>query len=387
MRLLHTSDWHLGRSFHGVGMLEAQRLFIDQLEKTVRECAVDVVLIAGDVYDRALPGVDVVALFDEALERLAAADAEVVVSSGNHDSATRLGFGGRILERGGVHLRTRVEDIARPVTFSLGEAELAIYGLPYLEPRLVAGALDAENPGHAAVTASAVQRVREDLARRTAGGRTVHSIVMAHTFAAGGASSESERDLVVGGLGSVPTELFEPFTYAALGHLHGRQQLRGNVRYSGSPLPYSFSEAGQAKGGWLVEIGETGLEEVAPVEWPAARRLSVLTGELEDLLADPGLASAETAYCHVTLTDGERPKQAMERLRRRFPHTVVLSFEPAGERRMDVRTYSQRIAAAADDPEVCCGFLEHVRSRGAAAAERALLTSTLEAVRFQAVEP
>src|SRR4029453_3109228 len=146
MRILHTSDWHLGRAFHGVGMLDAQRHFIDQLIEFVEENSVDFVLIAGDVYDRALPGVDVVRMLDDALVRITAAGAQVVLTSGNHDSAIRLGFAARLLERGGVHLRKRIEDLDRPVLLPLegvgpGDAQLAIYGIPYLEPRLVAARL------------------------------------------------------------------------------------------------------------------------------------------------------------------------------------------------------------------------------------------------------
>ena len=377
MRLLHTSDWHLGRSFHGTGTLAAQRMFVDNLEKTVRGEQVDIVLVSGDVYDRALPGVDVVSLFDEALGRLREAGAEVIISSGNHDSATRLGFGGRILERGGVHLRTRIEDVARPVLFPLGkDAELAVYGIPYLEPRVVADALGAE-PTHSSVTRAAVRLIEEDLRRRRSSG-AVRSVVMAHTFASGGISSDSERELAVGGLGAVPLDLFDAFDYTALGHLHGQQKLSPTVRYSGSPLAYSFSEARQTKGAWLVDITADGLGAVTPVQWPAPKELAVLRGRLDELLVDRSLDSAEQAYCSVTLTDPERPPRAMERLRGRFPDTLVLAFEPEGGRGEDLRTYSQRIAAASDDADICCGFLEHVRSREASDDERALLTSTLD---------
>ncbi|TKV29812.1 exonuclease SbcCD subunit D [Arthrobacter sp. NamB2] len=379
MRILHTSDWHLGRSFHGTGMIDAQRIFVDNLEKTVREEAVDVVLVAGDVYDRALPPVDVVALFDEALERLTLAGAQVVVSSGNHDSATRLGFGGRILARGGVHLRTRVEDIANAVVFPLGaDADLAVYGIPYLEPRVVAETLQADSSSHTAVTRAAVDRIRADIGRRS-GSRRVVSIVMAHTFAAGGAGSDSERDLAIGGLGAVPLSLFDEFDYSALGHLHGKQKLSETVRYSGSPLAYSFSEATHRKGAWLLEVSPQGMEEIRTVDWPAPRDLAVLNGALEDLLGRDDLEWAESAYCHVTLTDPERPARAMERLRARFPDTLVLAFAPEGGERTDNRTYSQRIAAARDDAEICCGFLEHVRGRKASPEEAALVESTVDA--------
>ena len=221
---------------------------------------VDVVLIAGDVYDRALPGVDVVHLLDDALVRLTAAGAKVVLTSGNHDSAIRLGFASRLLERGGVHLRTRVAELDKPLLLPLGpdaagrEAVLAIYGIPWLEPRLVAEQLGVETASHFEVTRAATDLIRADIARR-AGAATVHSVVLAHTFASGGISSDSERDLSIGGVGAVPLDLFDGFSYTALGHLHGRQALSRQVRYSGSPLAYSFSEATHRKGRWLVDLG------------------------------------------------------------------------------------------------------------------------------------
>ncbi|MCU1512694.1 MAG: exonuclease SbcCD subunit [Arthrobacter sp.] len=394
MRLLHTSDWHLGRSFHGVGMLEAQRAFIDQLVAVVRDEAVDVVLIAGDVYDRALPGVDVVGLLDDALVRLTAAGAQVVLTSGNHDSAIRLGFASKLLERGGVHLRTRLADLDTPVLFPLdggpGSTDgtdpagpvLAVYGIPWLEPRLVAEQLGVETASHFEVTRAATDRIRTDLAAR-AGTRTVHSVVLAHTFASGGISSESERDLSIGGVGAVPLDLFDGFGYTALGHLHGRQELSSTVRYSGSPLAYSFSEAKHRKGSWLVEVDAAGIGEVREVLWEAPRTLAVLRGKLDELLSAGDFAWAEGAYCQITLTDAQRPAQAMERLRARFPDTLVLGFDPEGAGVAAKASYSSRLAEAEDDLSICCGFLEHVRGRSADDAESAVLADALEAVRLE----
>jgi DNA repair protein SbcD/Mre11 len=376
MRILHTSDWHLGRSFHGVGMLPAQRHFLDQLVQTVRDRSVDVVLIAGDVYDRALPGVDVVNLFSDTLARIREAGARVVMTSGNHDSASRLGFGSAILAHGGVHLRTKLSELAAPVELALDGATLAFYGIPYLEPRLCAEELGAESPSHTAVTQAALQQIRADLAARRAGG-TVHALVLAHTFASGGITSDSERDLSIGGVGAVPLDLFDGLDYVALGHLHGRQQLSHTVRYSGSPLPYSFSEAGHRKGGYLVEFDAGGLACVEEISWEAGRRLAVLKGTMDELLESPDHAWAEGAYCQITVTDNERPLRAMERLRGRFPDTLVLAFEPASGPQRSIQTYSERIAKAQDDLEICCGFLEHVRSRATDGGERELLIEAL----------
>ncbi|MCB5275554.1 Nuclease SbcCD subunit D [Arthrobacter sp. SO5] len=385
---MHTSDWHLGRSFHGVGMLDAQRAFIDQLVTFVRDEAVDVVLIAGDVYDRALPGVYVVGLLDDALVRLTGAGAQVVLTSGNHDSAIRLGFASRLLERGGVHLRTRLAELDKPVLFPLDDDAdgtgpvLAVYGIPWLEPRLVAGQLGVETASHFEVTRAATARIREDLDER-ARARTVHSVVLAHTFASGGISSDSERDLSIGGVGAVPLDLFDGFGYTALGHLHGRQELSATVRYSGSPLAYSFSEAKHKKGSWLVEVDAAGIGEVREVLWAAPRTLAVLRGTLDELLSSGDLAWAEGAYCQVTLTDAQRPAQAMERLRSRFPDTLVLGFDPEGAGAAAKASYSSRLAEAEDDLSVCCGFLEHVRGRGADDAESAILADALETVRLE----
>ncbi|MCX6498222.1 MAG: exonuclease SbcCD subunit D [Arthrobacter sp.] len=393
MRLLHTSDWHLGRSFHGVGMLDAQRAFVDQLVDVVREQAVDVVLIAGDVYDRALPGVDVVGLLDDALVRLTNAGAKVVLTSGNHDSAIRLGFASRLLERGGVHLRTRLAELDTPLVLPLtdgtdeghgSEPVLAIYGIPWLEPRLVAGQLGVETASHFEVTRAATEMIRADIAVRSTS-RTIHSVVLAHTFASGGISSDSERDLSIGGVGAVPLDLFDGFSYTALGHLHGRQSLSPAVRYSGSPLAYSFSEAKHRKGGWLIDVDASGVTAVTEVLWEAPRALAVLRGKLDELLEGEEFAWAEDAYCQITLTDPQRPSQAMERLRARFPDTLVLGFDPEGAAASAKTSYSSRLAQAGDDLSICCGFLEHVRGRSADAAESAVLAEALEAVRLEGV--
>lgn len=381
VRIIHTSDWHLGRAFHRVGMLEHQAVFVDHLVEVVRAEQVDVVVVAGDVYDRALPSVDTVRLLDDAVERIVDTGAQLVMTSGNHDSPDRLGFGGRVLERGGVHLRTRVQDMTRPVLLADQHGPVAFYGLPYLEPSLVADQLTCGR-SHESVLGGAMRRVRAELAER---GRGVRSVVAAHAFVVGGQASDSERDISVGGVGSVPSSVFDGVDYVALGHLHGRQRLAETVRYSGSPLAYSFGEATQRKGSWLVELGAGGVEQVMAVDAPVPRPLAVLRGELDDLLGNGRHADAEQSWCQVTLTDAVRPRAAMERLRQRFPHTLSLVFEPQGGA-ADARTYAQRVQGR-DAVDVCCGFLEHVRGGAVAApVDRALLRKALEAARVADTE-
>lgn len=382
MLLLHTSDWHLGRSFHGASLLAEQEAAMDRIVEAVRDHGVDAVLVAGDVYDRALPSVDVVALFDRTLARLVEAGAAVIVTSGNHDSAIRLGFGGALMAAAGVHLRTSVQTMSDPVVLEGDAEDVLVYGLPYLEPRLVGESLGASTEeGHAGVVRAALQRVWLDAERRGEGAeRPQRVVVMAHVFAAGGEPSESERPLAVGELDRVPASLFDRADYAALGHLHGPQAPLPTVRYSGSPLPYSFSEAGQRKLGLLVRLEADAPAVVEELEWPPPRALARLRGTLSELLSDPVHEPHQEAWCQLTLTDAERPERPMERLRERFPHALVLRWEPEGERPDAGLGYRERVRRDAEDPaRVARGFVEHVRQRTVDADEDALLTGLIAA--------
>ncbi len=370
MRLIHTSDWHLGRGFHGVGLLDAQAAYLDHLVDVVRAERIDAVLVSGDVYDRALPAPDTVALLDETLARLVDAGARVVLSSGNHDSAVRLGFGSRVMESAGVHIRTTIGSIGTPV--DLGD--LVVYPLPYLEPALCAATLDAAEATHAGVLRAAMRRVEADAADRR-----VPSVVMAHAFVTGATTSESERDISVGGVSAVPAEVFAAVDYAALGHLHGPQHLTPAVRYSGSPVAMSFSEADHVKGSVIVDIRE-GHVECETIAAPVLRPLARLRGTLDDLLADDDLTRAEGAWCRVTLTDAVPPLGAMDRVRRRFPHTLQLEFDgpTVGIGSSD---YSTRVRDKSDI-QLCCDFLDHVRGgHPASEAERHALTEALDGAR------
>jgi exonuclease SbcD len=401
MLMLHTSDWHLGRSLHRADLRAAQAAFLDHLVEVACAEKVDVVLVAGDVYDRAVPPVDAVELCEDALLRLHATGARIVLISGNHDSARRLGFGGGLLDQAGVHLRTRVGALARPVMLEDAHGPVAVYGVPYLEPDAVRSELPAAgNPaaaaerapdgdgagppcgeiprGHAGVLGHAVRCIQADADARGVRRR----VVLVHGWVTGGAASESERDITVGGVGQVPAELFGGFSYVALGHLHAQQTLAGHLRYSGSPLPYSFSEASHSKGSWLVELDGEGTARAERVPAPACRRLSVLRGRLADLLRSAAYAQYEDDFISVTLTDPSRPEGAvgpMDALRARFPHILVLAFEPEGAV-PDGRGYRARVAGR-DDLAIAAEFVQHVRHAPATEGERRLLADAFEAVR------
>jgi exonuclease SbcD len=365
VRILHTSDWHLGRSFHRVGMLGHQAEFVDHLLEVVASERVDLVVVAGDVYDRALPHVDAVRLADETLARLAASRARVVISSGNHDSAQRLGFGSRLIDAAGVHLRTAAAGVGTPILIDDEHGQVAVHALPYLDPLALFEPWQLRARTHEAAVAEAMRRVRADLRTRSA-----RSVVAAHAFVAGGLPSQSERDISVGGVSVVPSALFDGISYTALGHLHGRATLSEGLRYSGSPLAYSFSEATHTKGSWLVELGRDGVADASFVEAPVPRPLSTLTGELETLLVDPRLAHAEQHWVQVTVTDAVRPERPMERLRSRFPHALVLVFAPDGEPLPSVVAVTPR---GRSDHEVALDFVEAMRGAPAAPGESRLL--------------
>ncbi|BDH13057.1 MULTISPECIES: exonuclease SbcCD subunit D [Streptomyces] len=378
MRFLHTSDWHLGRSFHRVSLLSAQRAFLDHLVETVRAREIDAVLVAGDVYDRAVPPLAAVELFDDALHRLAGLGVPTVMISGNHDSARRLGVGSGLMEQAGIHLRTDPAGCGTPVLLADAHGPVALYGLPYLEPAMVRDTLGARRADHAEVLGAAMDRVRADLAGRPAGTR---SVVLAHAFVTGGAVSDSERDITVGGVASVPVAVFDGVDYVALGHLHGCQTLTERVRYSGSPLAYSFSEAGHRKSSWIVDLDADGAVHAERVDCPVPRPLARIRGPLEQLLDDPEPGRHEESWVEATLTDTARPHEPMARLARRFPHIVSLVFDPDEGPTRSLASYAQRLRGRSDQ-EIAEDFVEHVRSgRVADEQERDELRSAIDEVR------
>jgi exonuclease SbcD len=356
-------------------MLTHQAAYVDHLLELVESERVDLVVVAGDVYDRALPQVDAVRLADESLVRLARSRAQVVLTSGNHDSAQRLGFSSRLIDAAGVFIRSDAETVGTPVALADEHGPVAVYGLPYLDPLALADPWQLGTRSHQAALVTAMRRVRRDLAARSPGTR---SVVLAHAFVAGGEPSESERDIGVGGVSRVPVGVFDGVDYVALGHLHGPQVLSERVRYSGSPLAYSFSEHAQTKGSWLVDLGPDGSVGATFVDAPVPRRLARLRGTLDDLLADPGLVAHEQCWVQVTLTDAVRPQQPMERLRRRFQHALVLAFEP--DERDEARVPSARPGIRSDH-EIAVDFVRELRGAPASEAESALLQDACDACR------
>lgn len=376
MRILHTSDWHIGRSFHGHATLDALRGVLEHLVAQVRERGVDVVVLAGDVFDSAAPAASCYGLLTDTLVALSEAGARVVVTSGNHDSAARLGFQSALL-REGITVITDPGAVGVPVTIDDDHGPVHFYGIPYLEPAIVRHRWEGvELRSQAQTIAHAMGLVRSDANER--GGR---SVVISHCFAAGVESTPGvEREIRQGNLDVVPLSAFDGPDYVALGHIHGRQRLSERVRYAGAPLHYSFGEGDKPRGAWLVELDAAGLREVEWIDLPIPRRLATVRGTLDELLSDPSYAAHENDWVCAEYTDATPQLEPMRRLRARFPFCATVVHAPPSRAADAERGYADRVRHVRDDAELFDAFLSHVREgEGTSAEEAELIREVVDA--------
>lgn len=377
MRILHTSDWHIGRTFHGVDLLADQGAVLESIAELVAAQSIDVVVVPGDIYDRAVPSADAVLVCNRGLEAIRAAGAVIVATSGNHDSPARLGAGAAFASAGGLHLMTRVGDVATPVVIEDEHGSVAFYGIPYLEPETTRAELDVPTARtHAEVLSAAMDRIRGDLATRNEAGQHHRSVVLAHAFIVGGEATGSERSISSGGIETAPASAFDGVDYVALGHLHSPQTLTDRVRYSGSPLPYSFGERSHRKAVWILDLDANGLGTVERVDLPVVRGLARIEGTVEQLTTDAAYCELEDHYVSAVLTDEVRPVDAMRLLQQRFPHAIHLEWrrpEGSGELR-----YRDRVRGRSD-LDIATSFVTDMRSVPTAA-ESALLARALASV-------
>ena len=385
MKFLHTSDWHLGRTLHGLGLQDAQRDFVSELERITIESGVDCVVIAGDVFDRAVPPVESVALFTDALRRISAR-ATVIAIAGNHDSAIRLGYGSP-LYRDGIHVVTDAERAGGAIPVTSGAETVLFYPIPYLDPdharTVLSGPGEPLPRSHEAVMVAAMGRIRSDRAARVAnGGEDWPAVVIAHAFVVGGEPTDSERDIRVGGVDSVPAGVFAGIDYVALGHLHGPQQISAGagdavIRYAGSPLRYSFSEVHQTKSVTIVDVALSGACEVTLVPLAQPRAMAVLVGELTDILSQTHRTHAQD-WVRVVVTDSARPAQLHERIREAFPHAISVTHQPSVAE--PVLATGLTALTSADPVAVSTQFVKDVTSAAATEDEVAVLREACEAV-------
>ncbi len=379
VRILHTSDWHLGRRFERESLEADQRAALEWLAGLVEAEGVDLVVAAGDIYDRALPAEEAVTLLDDALDALRAAGATVVLIPGNHDSARRLGFGARRQALGGVRVFADVSRPPEPWVFEAGGDRVAIVAVPFLDPLTAPppapGPDGAPRPRtHQAVLADALAAGRSAL--EPLGG--VPSLAVAHAFVAGSATSDSEKLLAVGGADAVDASVFDGFDYVALGHLHRPQAVgeTGRIAYSGSLLPYSFSED-HTKSVRLIDVAGGAVAGVDEVPIPVGRPVVTLEGRLGELLEDPHLDVYLDHWVAVRLTDDTVQVQPMERLRSRFPYAVSVRYAPGRANLVGGRAPEDASLEARSPEEMVLAFLAELREQPPSDVDRALVAEAM----------
>lgn len=330
VRLLHTADWHLGKRLRDFPLLAEQAAVVDQLAALAETLRPDVVVVAGDVFDVAVPAIEALRVWAGALDRLATAGIPVFAIPGNHDQAERLAHLNGLAARAGIHVRADLADVATPLV--VGQA--ALYGLPFTRPARVRSAFalggDALPDGDDAAALRFL--AGHVLARHRAERAHLLPVAVAHAFVEGaGAEDEGEDAIAVGGTGAVPADVFDGFAYVALGHLHGRRSLAGGrVRYAGSLYPTSFAEAGHTKSASLVTLDGDALH-VEEYPLPTPRPVRVLAGRRFDEVtagADAESAEERDAYVLVRVTDVEPIEAALPRLRTVYPRSLLEQATP-----------------------------------------------------------
>lgn len=336
MKFIHLSDLHLGKRVNEIPMTDDQAYILTQILNIIDAEHPDAVVIAGDVYDKSVPPAEAVTLFDGFLCRLAKRKLPVLIISGNHDSPERLAFGGRLMEGAGIHLSPVYDGKVEPVTLSDSHGDVHFWLLPFVKPAHVKRYFpDAGIESYTDAIRAAIEYMDLDFTGR--------NVLVTHQFVTGGATCESE-EISVGGSDNVDADLFGGFDYVALGHLHGPQNIGSNrVRYCGTPLKYSFSEAGHHKSVTVVELGEKGSLHLQTIPLNPRHDLREIRGtfaELTDKSFYQGTAVED--YLHIILTDEEDVPEAVGQLRVIYPNLMKLSYD-------NTRTRTNRVIDAAED--------------------------------------
>lgn len=322
MKCIHLSDLHIGKRVNEFSMLEDQKYILNEILKIIDEEKPDAVLIAGDVYDRSVPSGEAVQLFDEFLVNLAERELEVFVISGNHDSPERLAFGSKLMEKSGVHLSEVYGGEVKPVVLQDGFGKVNIYMLPFIKPANVKRFYPEEEiVSYTDALKIAVERMEINCEER--------NIIITHQFVTGASRSESE-EISVGGTDNVDAAVFDGFDYVALGHIHRPQNMGGErIRYCGTPLKYSFSEAGHQKSVTVAELKRKGDLSVREIPLVPLRDMKEIKGMYEDITLKGyyDKTSLTEDYLHITLTDEEDVPDAIGKLRIIYKNLMKLDYD------------------------------------------------------------
>lgn len=324
MKFLHTSDWHLGRQFHNVSLLDDQVAVLEQVVDYIKNHSVDALVIAGDIYDRSVPPTAAIEVMNRFVNQVCGElKLPIILIPGNHDGAQRLGFGSERMKSAGLHIISNFEDMLTPVVIESTTGPVAFYGMPYNDPEVVRHhykqSVTTHDEAHQLLTSEIVQRFSEQH----------KNVLISHCFVDGAIESDSERPLSIGGSDRVSHEHFTPFDYVALGHLH-QPQKKGEeyIRYSGSLMKYSFSEQHQKKGMTLVEFDESGFKQSTHIDLSAPHEMRILEGEMEALLEAGKIDPKFDDYLLVRLLDKHAILNPMDKLRAVYPN--VLHLEKPG---------------------------------------------------------
>lgn len=318
MKILHTSDWHLGRSLGGFSLLEDQRYILEQILQIIESEKVDVLIIAGDIYDKSIPSEGAVELFNEFLSKVVLEHKIYTIAiAGNHDSEERIDFGSKLFESQNLYIVGKSPKGYEKLQITIGKESVDVFLVPYIEPskvREIAG--DETIKRHDEAMAYLVSEMKKEQTERP-------SIVVAHAFVTGGEVSDSERRLsVVGGAELVNAQHFKDFNYTALGHLHKKQAMgREYIRYSGSLLKYSISEANQAKGYVLIDFNQEGIVAIEERNFDVLRDVRVLKGSVEEIITHSETDTHKDDYVYAKLT-GNYVQDVTARLRHIYPHIL-----------------------------------------------------------------
>jgi exonuclease SbcD len=338
LKLIHLSDLHLGKRVGEFSMMEDQTYILKQILRILDDEAPDAVLIAGDVYDKSVPSAEAVELFDEFLVQLAARSLRVFIISGNHDSPERIAFASRLIDHSGIHLSPVYSGRVTPVVLADEYGPVNFYMLPFVKPAHVRRYFeDAEIGSYTDALRTAINAMAMD--------RTQRNVLVTHQFVTGAARSESE-DVSVGGADNVDATVFDGFDYVALGHIHGPQSIGSDrIRYSGTPLKYSFSEAKHIKSVTVATLGEKGKLTVETVPLTPRHDMRELRGFYSDLVTRTNYEGTATDdYLHIVLTDEEDIPDVMSRLRVIYPNLMKIDYD-------NKRTRTGGQITGADAPE------------------------------------
>jgi len=371
-KILHTSDWHIGRLFQSHSLLDDQVVVLNQIKEIAVSEQVDVLIVSGDIFDRAVAPAEAVDALDRFIaDFIQTVKIPIVMISGNHDSEKRIRFGSGLMSAAGLHILGDITNVQEPVTITTATGEVDIYGIPFHDPVSVREKYDVDVRSYDQAHTFLVEQVKTAVKP----GRT--SVLMSHCFVSGATECDSERRLSVGGSDDVSYEPMESFDYVALGHLHAPQSKGAeHIRYSGSPLKYSFSEHAQSKSVTIVNFTEQGCE-IHEISLKPVRDLRVIEGQLDDLI-EQGLSDPNKEdFIFARLTDQEDLLEPMSRLRQSYPNTLQIertqySLKPNGE------GLRAKVSSGKNEQEIFADFFKQVMDEDINAAQSALLLDVVE---------